>query len=164
MARARADTLTIGLDASVDALAYAARRAVRERLPNLVLLREPVETADLESIAEAVTVHLPWGSLLRGVLAEDLTVFEAICRLLRPGGSLTVMLSVTARDGRAPLGESDVARVARAYRSRGLVVAARRAVTPEDVAAARSSWGRRLGVGSARPGQLLSFIRDGGSS
>lgn len=160
MARARADTLTIGLDASADALAYAARRAVRERLPNLLLLREPIETIALESIADEVTVHFPWGSLLRGALAEDERVFAAICRLPRPGGVLTVMLSVTARDGRAPLNEGDVARMRRAYRSGGLVLEDHRTVTRADVAAAGSSWGKRLDVGGTRPGLLLRFVRD----
>ena len=160
MARARADTLTIGLDASADALAYAARRAVRERLPNLLLLREPIETIALESIADEVTVHFPWGSLLRGALAEDERVLAAICRLPRPGGVLTVMFSVTTRDGRAPLDEGDVARLSRAYRSSGLVLADLRAVTRADVAAAGSSWGKRLDVGGTRPGLLLRLVRD----
>jgi 16S rRNA (adenine(1408)-N(1))-methyltransferase len=160
VARARADVLAIGLDSSSDALAYAARRAVRKRLPNLLLVREPIENVGLESVADEVTVHFPWGSLLRGALAEDENVFAAICRLPRPGGALTLLLSVTARDGRAPLTESDVARVTRAYRSCGLVLAARRAVVRADVEAARSSWGKRLDVGGTRPGQLLRFVRD----
>ena len=160
MARARADTLTIGLDASSDVLAYAARRAARERLPNLVLLRESVESVGIESIAHEVTVHFPWGSLLRGALAEDEEVFAAICRLPRAGGALTLLFSITARDGRAPLTESDLARVTRAYRARGLALAARRALVRADVEAAKSSWGKRLAVGVARPGQLLRFVRD----
>jgi 16S rRNA (adenine(1408)-N(1))-methyltransferase len=160
VARARADTLTIGLDASADALAYAARRAVRERLPNLLLLREPIESLALESVADEVTVHFPWGSLLRGSLAEDERVFAAICRLPRPGGALMLMLSLTARDGRAPLDDRDIARIRRAYRSGGLVLADQRAVTRADVDVARSSWGKRLGVGGTRPGLLLRFVRD----
>lgn len=163
MARARADTLTIGLDASSDALAYAARRAVRERLPNLLLLREPVENLGLESVAHDVTVHFPWGSLLSGALAEDESVFAAICRLLRPDGVLTLMLSVTERDGPVPLNEGDIARLKRAYRSCGLALIDCRAVTRVDVEAARSSWGKRLGVGGTRPGLLLRFIRDSAS-
>lgn len=135
---------------------------MRERLPNLLLLREPVESLALECVADEMTVHFPWGSLLRGALAEDERVFAAICRLPRPGGVLTVMLSVTARDGRAPLDEADVARIRRAYRSCGLVLAAHRAVTRADVDAARSSWGKRLDVGGTRPGLLLRFVRDSG--
>jgi len=159
VARARADTLTIGLDASADALAYAARRAVRERLPNLLLLREPLESLALESFADELTIHFPWGSLLRGALAEERGVFEAICRLPRPGGLLTLAFSVIARDGRAPLSTSDIARVIREYRWSGFTLVEDRAVGRSDVAAARSSWGKRLDVGGRRPGHLLRFRR-----
>jgi 16S rRNA (adenine(1408)-N(1))-methyltransferase len=132
---------------------------MRERLPNLVLLREPAESIPLESFADEVTIHFPWGSLLRGALAEDESVFAAICRLPRPGGRLTMLLSVTAREGREPLTDEDRARVARAYRSRGLTLTEHRAVVRADVDAARSSWGKRLDVGGTRPGELLRFVR-----
>jgi 16S rRNA (adenine(1408)-N(1))-methyltransferase len=164
VARTRADSLAIGLDASADVLAHAARRVARDRMPNLVLLREPVENLELESIADEVTVHFPWGSLLRGALAEDDGVFAAICRLPRVGGTLTLMLSVTARDGRAPLSERDVARVTRAYRSYGFALREHRAVRRPDVDAVRSSWGKRLDVGGSRPGQLLRLIRGSASA
>ena len=70
------------------------------------------------------------------------------------------MLSATARDGRVPLSDGDVARVRRAYRSCGRVLTDRRAATHADIAAAWSSWGKRLDVGGTRPGLLLRFIRD----
>jgi 16S rRNA (adenine(1408)-N(1))-methyltransferase len=159
VARTRADTLAIGLDASADTLAHAARLAARERLPNLVLLREPLETLGLGSIADDVTIHFPWGSLLRGALAEDESVFAAICGLPRAGGRLTLLLSLLARDGRAPLGDLDIARVTRAYRAGGFERIERRAVARADVDAAHSSWGKRLDVGGARPGELLRFRR-----
>jgi 16S rRNA (adenine(1408)-N(1))-methyltransferase len=159
VARTRADTLAIGLDASSDALAHAARRAVREHLPNVLLLREPLETLPLASLADEVTLHFPWGSLLRGALAEDESVFDAICRLPRSRGALTLALSVVARDGRAPLTEHDLARVTRDYRSRGFALVECRAVLRADVVTAHSTWGKRLDVGGSRPGQLLRFVR-----
>jgi 16S rRNA (adenine(1408)-N(1))-methyltransferase len=159
VARTKADTLAIGLDAAADSLAHTARLAVRERLPNLVLLREPIERVGLESIADAVTVHFPWGSLLRGALAEDLGVFDAICRLPRAGGTLTLLLSVTERDRGTPLGESQITSVTRAYRSRGFTMTACRTIARAEVNAAHSSWGKRLDVGRTRPGWLLRFGR-----
>jgi 16S rRNA (adenine(1408)-N(1))-methyltransferase len=160
VARKRADTLAIGLDSSSDALAYAARRAVRDRVPNLVLLREPLERLALDRFADELTIHFPWGSLLRGALAEDAGVFAAICRLPRPGGRLTLAFSVIARDGRAPLSAHDIARVTREYRWSGFTLLEDRAVDRADVAAARSSWGKRLDVGGVRSGHLLRFRRD----
>lgn len=160
VARTRTDTLAIGLDASADALAYAARRALRDRVPNLVLVREPLERLGLECFADEVTIHFPWGSLLRGALAEDAGVFEAICRLPRPGGRLTLALSLIARDGRTPLSARDIADVTHAYCSCGFSLMEDRAIARADVAAARSSWGKRLDVGGTRPGHLLRFRRD----
>ena len=87
-------------------------------------------------------------------------MLDALCRLPRPGGALTLMLSITVRDGRAPLTDGDVARVTRAYLSRGFVVATTRPVGRADVDAARSSWGKRLDIGGTRPGRLLRFTRD----
>lgn len=159
MARTKTDTLAIGLDASSDALAYAARRAVRERLPNLVLLREPLESFALDSFADELTIHFPWGSLLRGALAEDRAVFEAICRMPRSGGLLTLAFSVIARDGRAPLSVNDIGRVTREYGLSGFRVLEDRGIQRSDVAAARSTWGKRLDVGGTRPGHLLRFRR-----
>jgi hypothetical protein len=98
---------------------------------------------------------------LRGALAEDLNAFDAICRLPRAGGTLTLLLSLTARDGHAPLSDHDIARVARAYRSCGFTVVESRAVARADVDAAASSWGKRLDVGGTRPGHLLRLVRDG---
>ena len=159
VARTRADTLALGVDASADAFAYAARRALRDPLPNLLLLREPLERIPLESFADEVTIHFPWGSLLRGALAEDESVFAAICRLPRHGGALTLLLSLTARDGRTPLTDVDVGRLSRAYGSRGFALVDRRSIAPADVEAAHSSWGKRLSVGQTRPGELLRLVR-----
>lgn len=124
-----------------------------------MLLREPLEMLSLSSVADEVTVHFPWGSLLRGALAEDGSVFGALCRLPRAGGVLTLLLSVTARDGRMPLTDRDIARIVRAYRLAGYALVADRAIARADVEAARSTWGKRLGVAAARPGQLLRFTR-----
>ena len=87
-------------------------------------------------------------------------MFEAICGLPRPGGRLTLAFSVIDRDGRTPLSASDIARVAREYRWSGFTLVEDRAVERTDVAAARSSWGKRLDVGGTRPGHLLRFRRD----
>jgi 16S rRNA (adenine(1408)-N(1))-methyltransferase len=118
-----------------------------------------LESLELDSFADEVTLHFPWGSLLRGALAEDRAVFEAICRLPRPGGVLTLAFSVVARDGRAPLSAHDLELLAREYRWSGLTLVEARALDRVDVVAARSTWGKRLDVGGKRPGHLMRFRR-----
>ena len=86
-------------------------------------------------------------------------MFDAICRLPRPGGRLALAFSVIDRDGRAPLSAKDIAHVTREYRWSGFTLIEDRAVERSDVAEAHSSWGKRLDVGGARPGRLLLFRR-----
>jgi 16S rRNA (adenine(1408)-N(1))-methyltransferase len=156
------DTFVVGLDPATDALAHAARRVVRERVPNLLLLVADVETAshDLAGLADEVHIHFPWGSLLRGVLAEDESALDAIARLPKEGGTLTVLVSLVLRDGaEAPLRVSDVHRLAGRYAERDLVLVETRSITEEDVRAATSTWGKRLGAGASRQGIYARFVR-----
>jgi hypothetical protein len=91
-------------------------------------------------------------------------VFDAICCVPRQGGHLTLLLSITARDGRAPLSAEDITRVLRAYHASGFALIERRAIARDDVEAAHSSWGKRLDVGGIRSGLLVRFERNETSS
>jgi len=107
---------------------------------------------ELDGLAGLVTVHFPWGSLLRGLLAADPAILAGLVRVMRPGAGLSVLLSATDRDrgaGAGPAGEATLAALAAPY---GRHV---RPATPADVAASRSTWGRRLGAGARRPAWLL---------
>jgi hypothetical protein len=65
----------IGIDANAASMADASRRAARPvkrgGLPNALFVVAAAENlpSELGGWAEAVTVHFPWGSLLRGLLA-----------------------------------------------------------------------------------------------
>jgi 16S rRNA (adenine(1408)-N(1))-methyltransferase len=162
VARARTDTFVIGIDPATDALVYAARRVARQRPSNVVLLVASVESlpCELEGIADEVRVHFPWGSLLRGVLAEDDAVLSALARLPRAGGSLTVLLSVVPRDGvGAELGQARLSRISCEYQERGLRIRETRPLTTADVRESGASWGKRLGAGGSRPGLYIHAIR-----
>ena len=111
-----------------------------------------------------VTVRFPWGSLLRGCVGQDAVVAAGIAGLVRPGGTLELMLASSARDGLDGIpseGDDLVRSVERAFGPHGLVRTGGRLATPEEVAASRSSWARRLR--SQRPGDravmLIKMIR-----
>jgi 16S rRNA (adenine(1408)-N(1))-methyltransferase len=152
------------VDASAAAMAEASRRAGRrpERggLANALFVVAAAEALppELDGLADLVTVHFPWGSLLRGLLAAEPAVLAGLARIMRPGGSLRLLVSATARDagaGVTPLQESDLAALAGAYAGHGLAVTGARPATPADVAASHSTWGKRLGAGRHRPAWLL---------
>ena len=163
-AAAQADRLVVGVDASAAAMAVASRRAGatprRGGLPNALFVVAAVEALprELDGVADLVTVHFPWGSLLRGLLGADLATMAALTRVMRPGATLSMLLSSTARDrgaGVEPIQERALHALAAAYGRHGLTVTEARPATSADVAAARSTWGKRLGAGVQRPAWLL---------
>ena len=154
-AAARPDRLAVGVDASDAAMAEASRRAGRKPghggLENALFVVAAAEAppAELEGVADLVTVQFPWGSLLRGLLGADPRVMGGLAGLLAPGGTLRLLVSSTDRDrgaGVAPI---------QAPTLRGLAVTEARPATWADVAAAHSSWGKRLGAGRQRPAWLV---------
>jgi 16S rRNA (adenine(1408)-N(1))-methyltransferase len=168
-AAAQPDRLVVGVDANAAAMATASRRAGaaprRGGLPNALFVLAAAEAlpCELDGVADLVTVHFPWGSLLRGLLGADPAVMTGVVRVLRPGGTLAVLLSSTARDrgaGVAPIGAATLAALAGPYARWGLTVTQVRPARPADVAAAHSSWGKRLGAGAQRPAWVLRARKD----
>lgn len=157
LARAEGGTFAVGLEPSLDALRRTARAIARQRVPNLALVVAAVEAAPLGPIADVVTVHFPWGPLLDAALGRDAAVLGAVAALAKPGARLRVLASVIERDAVPGSPDSDV--IAAAYAAAGLDRVAVRPATPADVVAARSSWGKRLGAGRARPAFVLEAIR-----
>jgi len=161
--RARTDPelFAIAIDASPDALAHGSWRAKRASLANAAFLVAGVERLadELAGVGDEVTVHLPWGSLLGGLLSADGAVLGPLAMLLKPEGELRVLLSATARDNLAALTAPALWALAPAYARHGLVLFEARAESPDDLGASRSSWAKRLGVGRARSAVLARYRR-----
>jgi 16S rRNA (adenine(1408)-N(1))-methyltransferase len=163
------DTLIIGVDASADGMAEASRRAARPAkkggLPNALFVVAAAESlpAELDGRADALTVHFPWGSLLRGLLAPDPTMLSGLARVTRPGADLTILLSVTPRDnipGLDVLGERTLCALAPAYAAQGLLLVEARLAAAADLARSHSTWAKRLAAGSARTAWLMRLRRE----
>jgi 16S rRNA (adenine(1408)-N(1))-methyltransferase len=170
-AAAEPASLVIGLDADAAAMAEASRRAARrsERggLQNVLFLVAAAEAlpGPLAGAADAVLVLFPWGSLLRDIVGGQVALVEGLAALLRPGGELTILLSLTDRDA----GLGDVPTVLdvealeparRAFLGCGLDPESPRPATLDEVHATGSSWARRIGAGTAgRPAWILRLHR-----
>jgi 16S rRNA (adenine(1408)-N(1))-methyltransferase len=162
-ARTEPTTFALAIDASPDALASGAWRAKRARLRNVAFLVEGVERLppDLSCLADQVTVHFPWGSLLRGLVDGTPEVVGPIARLMRAGAELRVLLSAVGRDG---MGEVDPAILTArrdAYSEHGLLLTAAEWASAAVVTESRSAWAKRLAVGRARPAVIARYRRDG---
>jgi 16S rRNA (adenine(1408)-N(1))-methyltransferase len=147
-------------------MAPAWRRMQRRRIENVLLVVARAEElpAELDGLADAITVHFPWGSLLRGVLEARAEVVRGLARITRPGAGVTAVLSVTdhERSRGLPVPDERLGPVlARRYAAHGLALVDWRPATPSEVEATHSSWARRLGAGERRPAWLLRVVREG---
>lgn len=130
-----------------DASRRAAASVKRGGLPNALFLAESAERLPgaLASRADLVTVVLPWGSLLRGILGADTTIVAGLSGLLSPSGELVLFLSGIDRAQVVEL----------ANRLAGLEPVEVREVTESDVSQLSSGWARRLGIPARHPGWLV---------
>jgi 16S rRNA (adenine(1408)-N(1))-methyltransferase len=163
-ATARPDVLAIGVDADAASMADAARRARRGGRANALFVIAAAEALppELDGIATSLTVHFPWGSLLRGLLQADTRMIGGIARVTRPGAEVRLLLSVTERDhiaGLPCLDQATADHIGRRYAAHGLELRRARPATPDDLAASHSRWARRLAAGVRRPAWLLRLRR-----
>lgn len=167
LARAAANPgeLVVGVDASSAGMVRASRRAAgpaaRGGLPNARLVVAGLESlpTGLCDYADLVTVHFPWGSLLAAATGNAPALTAGIVRLLRPGGTLLVLVSASSRDERTGLASLDPARTAAVYRELGMRVVASRPAARHDLDASRSSWAKRLATSPGRVTWLME-LRD----
>ena len=142
----------------------AARKALANKtaLPNALFVVASAEAlpAELEGIAHEVTIHFPWGSLLRGVIRAEPWFLEGLARLCAPGALITALVSVTARDhGAGATLPADPWSVSPAYQQAGIPLREIRLASSDEVAASRSSWAKRLHAAAERPVTLFRAER-----
>jgi 16S rRNA (adenine(1408)-N(1))-methyltransferase len=158
---ARRDTriLSIGIDADAASMRDSSRKAARSKggAPNALFVVSAVESLpeDLTAIADEVRIAFPWGSLLLGVLGHGADVLAGIARAAKPGAPIRALLSVTERDGVGVTTDVDAA----AYEAHGLRLVEARPAAADEVAAADSSWAKRLRAGVDRPVTSIRAVR-----
>jgi len=155
LAAARRDpaTLVLGLDANAASMAEASRRAAgparKGGFPNAAFVVAAAEAppAELHGLAELVSVQLPWGSLLRGVVGRDEVVATGLAGLVTPTGTIELLLAPIDRDGLDGIPTSQrglIDGATAAFAPRGFAIDAVCELTPSDLRSSGSSWARRL--------------------
>ena len=160
-ARTEPTTFAIAIDASPDALSAGAWRAKRAGLENAAFLVEGVQRLpdELACLADEVTVHFPWGSLLRGLVDGSSSVVGPIAVLMKAGAELRVVMSTLDRDGFEELTPSRIASRCGAYAEHGLRLVEADWASSAIVVESRSAWAKRLGVGRARRAVIARYRR-----
>jgi 16S rRNA (adenine(1408)-N(1))-methyltransferase len=168
-ARSDAQTLVLAVDADAAAMARPSRLAARPPrkggLPNLVFLAGAAEELCplLPGRVDELRIVLPWGSLLRAAVRAEPWFVDLMRTVLRPGGRVVLLVSVTERErstGLRALDDAAVQELAGAYRGAGFGVCTARPATRDDVDALGSAWAHRLGVPDRRQAWRLELIRN----
>ncbi len=158
-ARSNSDTLFVAVDPVADQMAVAARKAVRQRLANVLFVQAAVGRLppELDGLADRITINFPWGSLLKALAVPDAALLSAIARLGRPGAALTALINVSVFDDAAycarqglpcPPVFADGETTRWTYGQSGLDVT--RIVQDAEVLPVRTTWGRKLTRGTRR--------------
>ena len=160
-ARAHPDRFHIGIDAAAENMAKASRTADarKTRLENALFLRLAAEQlpAGLAGLADQVSVHYPWGSLMRIVSQPEIGHLAKIAACCRTGARLSVLLNYSVfedRDYLERLGMADIEdpgaseTLEQDYAEAGFRIEHREIIAGDpDV---RTAWGRHLVRGSSR--------------
>jgi 16S rRNA (adenine(1408)-N(1))-methyltransferase len=163
-ARADPARLVIGIDADAASMRSAATRALRRKtaVPNAIFVVAAVERLpdELAGIADRITVHFPWGSLLRGFVTGADEVLGPIGDVAAPGADLTALWSIEPRDA-ATVGviPPPPDAIVRSFDRHGLDVKEIRPASVEEIRATGSTWAKRLGAGTARTVTLLRAMK-----
>jgi 16S rRNA (adenine(1408)-N(1))-methyltransferase len=161
-ARIEPTTFSIAIDANPDAFARGAWSAKRAHLANAAFLVEGVERLprELACLADEVTVHFPWGSLLRGLLDGSSAVVGPVAGLMKNGAELRVLASGAVRDGFGEVTPSVITSRCENYVQCGLRLVDARWASSEVVRDSHSAWAKRVGVGRTRPAVIARYRRD----
>ena len=168
VAASNPDTLAIGVDANADALRETSRRLAakpaRGGLDNALVGRLALADApgELEGLADALTVLLPWGALLAAVARPDGDALRSLRALCKPNAEVRVVLGYGTATERAAIRElglpaldapGALAALEDGYRAAGFGVRAR-VMSVDDVRALPTTWAKRL----AFSGRERTFI------
>lgn len=169
------DLFCIGLDAvSRELQEYATkvrRSPARGGLPNAMFVRAAAEDtpAELAGLATHLTVNLPWGSLLKGIVLAQPEVMGNLLRLAASQAGLEFLVSYSSRyepQMMAQLGLPELTReyleqhLTPAYAAQGIFVQEIALLDNATVRRLPLAWGRRLAFGRER--QFVHIIAGAG--
>ncbi|MEZ0106279.1 16S rRNA (adenine(1408)-N(1))-methyltransferase [Catenulispora sp. EB89] len=161
---AHPEWLVVGVDPAwqrmTETAVRAARKPAKGGAPNLVLVNSAIETvpAPLHGVADKVTVLMPWGKLLRGVVLGEDDVLSGLRSVAKAGAPLEISIGTSIWRDPIPLEIRDLPELtpetvdstglADRLAGSGWKVADVRLVPHTDLDTISSSWARRLGSGA----------------
>lgn len=169
-AAAHPDEFVIALDPVAENMrewsAKAAKKPGKGGLGNATFAVGSVEQppAELHTIADEITVTLPWGSLMRGLILGDDVVLAGLASFAKDAASIHIVLNTRIYDDPVPLEARDLPDLTPAYvqgtlapvfARHGLEIGDAREMQADEVAAIGTTWGKRLSHRRPPPSMLI---------
>jgi 16S rRNA (adenine(1408)-N(1))-methyltransferase len=156
MAESQPSRFAIGVDSCRENLRSNSRRAPANAL-YLIASAQTLPRA-LEGLATHITINFPWGSLLSGLLAGDVTLLERLTLSMRPGALLEVRLNGGALAAQGWALEDGSRQVWKVLRGAGFDMCPAAALGPSELRACPTTWARRLAFGRDPRAQYLRGV------
>ena len=145
------------------------RKPAKGGAPNVIFIKAAIEDlpAELNSVADEIHIHFPWGSLLKAIATGDESVLRALHRIGTPGCLLEVVIGIDANRDRAeierlklrPISLAHVEAVlAPQYEAAGFRVIENGVVSAADWSRLHTSWARRLKMNDRR--EVVYFVAE----
>jgi 16S rRNA (adenine(1408)-N(1))-methyltransferase len=165
-ARQNPNKFYIGIDPNIPPLVKISekihRKPAKGGAPNLLFVQAAVENlpVELNSIADEVHVHFPWGSLLQAVATGDLSILKNLRRICSDDAMLEVVMAIDPDRDRAEIErlrlpalsvETIDRELIPSYAAAGFEVTERGVFASSEWPTITTSWAKRLRGNSARP-------------
>jgi 16S rRNA (adenine(1408)-N(1))-methyltransferase len=170
-ARLNPQKFYIGIDANTRPLEKISEKIFRKPnkggLPNALFLQAAIEDLpeELNSVADEIHIHFPWGSLLKAIMSGEVTMLHNLRRLCSDDALLEVLIGADVERDAAELERLGITSLSisfvdsvltPAYAEAGFEITERGECLPADWPDLQTSWARRLSNNPNR--SLLYFI------
>jgi 16S rRNA (adenine(1408)-N(1))-methyltransferase len=171
-ARACPEKFYIGIDAVAKPLEKPSMKATRKPakggLPNALFVQATVEDLpeELNSTADEIHIHFPWGSLLKAVCLGDPDVLASLRRISAPGCLLEIVIGIDPERDASEIKRLQIPELNSKYFKEVLIPRYESAgfsfVESGEMSAAEwscieTSWARKLQGGDKRKVMFLVF-------
>lgn len=167
------EILYIGVDPSQKQLEIYSKKAQKDKLENTLFVLGSVEffPEELFGIAQSVSVLLPWGTLLKGIVFGDASILTTIQNLFNPTtpGELEIIFGYTREAEPSEVERLNLENLRPEYVRNNIAASFLRygfeggtitTLTKEDLFRFDTTWAKRLTFGQDRPVYYLKFTKN----
>jgi 16S rRNA (adenine(1408)-N(1))-methyltransferase len=158
-ARANPNKFYIGIDANAKPLEKISMKATRKSakggLPNVLFVQAAIESLpeEINSSADEIHIHFPWGSLLRAVVLGDENALSGLHRICAPECLLEIVIGIDEERDKSEIERLQLPQLSSdylknilipKYKAAGFDILETDFLTSSEWSSLETSWARKL--------------------